>query len=295
MQEDVRAALDRIHKGDLIVLREIDRVCKKHKINFVIDSGTLLGAVRHKSAIPWDDDADVAMLRSDFEKFRRIAAKELKPEFQYVEPDELGNAVFDFVARVVLIDSTIRPDSEEEQYYGSGICNRLAVDIFVIDDVSDSDLVHTLCRGLLTIVYGMGMGHRYRLNREDYTPAAWAVIRVLSAIGKHIPARTIVHWYEAVSRLETGKNKQKHRVYYGNYLFGDIKQIYQKEWFVPTVEVTLDGETFPGPRNWHMCLETQYGDYMKLPPKEKQVPNHMQPQYVQVHHPDMDRPEDKNA
>ena len=78
MNQEMTAALDRIHKGHKIILREITRICRKHGIHYYLDSGTLIGAIRHKSAIPWDDDADIAMLRSDFEKFRRVAADELR-------------------------------------------------------------------------------------------------------------------------------------------------------------------------------------------------------------------------
>lgn len=292
MNQEMTEALDRIHRGHRIILREIARVCQKHHITFFLDSGTLLGAVRHKSAIPWDDDADIAMLRSDFEKFRRVARKELKPQFQYVEPDELGDAVYDFVYRVVLLDSAIRPDSDEEQYYGSGIYNHLMVDIFVIDDVSDKDWVHMLCRGLLVVLYGFGMGHRYALKRENYPGIAGLAVRVLAAVGKHLPARWIVRQYERVCRLESGKNGRRHRCYYGNYLFQDIPQIYQKEWFAPPVEVQLDKDIFPAPKNWHMCLTTQYGNYMELPPVEQRVQVHLKPQYTVIHHPDMEEAQD---
>lgn len=280
--------MEQIHRGHKIILREIERICKKHNITFFLESGTLLGAVRHKSAIPWDDDADIAMLRSDFEKFRKAARKELRPEFLYVEPDELGGAIFDFVPRVVLMDSAIRPDSEEERYYGGGIYNHLLIDIFIIDDVSDSDLFHSLCRGLLTVCYGLGLGHRYKLDMSRYQGISAPAVKLLAAVGKHIPAKRIVSWYDRISRMETGKNRNKGRCYYGNYLFEDIGQIYRKDWFAPAADVVLDGEVFPGPRNWHKCLETLYGNYMELPPEEKRNQPHIKPEYVVIRHPDME-------
>ena len=162
------------------------------------------------------------------------------------------------------------------------------VDIFIVDDVSDSDLFHLFCRGLLTIFYGFGLGHRYELDFSNYPGVTGVVVRVLAAIGKFLPARFIVRQYDRISKMETGKNGEKNRCYFGNYLFGDIKLLYQKEWFGEPVDVLLDGETFPGPKNWHQCLELQYGDYMKLPPVEKRVQPHIQPQYVSISHPDME-------
>ncbi|MCR5834470.1 MAG: LicD family protein [Selenomonadaceae bacterium] len=63
------------------LLKEFDRICKKHDIKWFVFSGTLIGAVRHKGFIPWDDDVDVFMFRPDYEKFKRVVAQELQPPY----------------------------------------------------------------------------------------------------------------------------------------------------------------------------------------------------------------------
>ncbi len=55
--------LTRVHQVNLQMLKEIDRICRKHRLNYVLDAGTLIGAVRHRGFVPWDDDADIAMFR----------------------------------------------------------------------------------------------------------------------------------------------------------------------------------------------------------------------------------------
>ena len=61
--------LQKLHPIHMDMLIEIDRICRKNNINYSLDSGTLIGAIRHGGFIPWDNDADVAMSRSEYEKF----------------------------------------------------------------------------------------------------------------------------------------------------------------------------------------------------------------------------------
>ena len=69
--------LRKVQIKQLTILKEIDRICKKHNIDYWLDGGTLLGAVRHRGFIPWDDDIDIAMKASDIKQFETIAQKEL--------------------------------------------------------------------------------------------------------------------------------------------------------------------------------------------------------------------------
>ena len=59
--------MSRVHEANLTILKEIDRICRKYNIRYMLDAGTLIGAVRHKGFIPWDDDADVAFTRNQYE------------------------------------------------------------------------------------------------------------------------------------------------------------------------------------------------------------------------------------
>lgn len=73
--------LPQIKAVEMIILREIDRICRKHDIKYFLAGGTLLGAVRHNSSIPWDDDFDIGFLRKDFDKFRKACDEELQDPF----------------------------------------------------------------------------------------------------------------------------------------------------------------------------------------------------------------------
>ena len=71
----------------LEMLREVDRICKKHQIQYTLFAGTLLGAVRHQGFIPWDDDLDIVMLRPEYERFLKIAAQEIDTRAFYLQAE----------------------------------------------------------------------------------------------------------------------------------------------------------------------------------------------------------------
>ena len=283
--ENTTAALNQIHDGSHILFRKIGEICERHGIHYYLDSGNLIGAVREKSDLKWDDDADISMTRDDYEIFRKAAKEELPSGFQFVEPADLGKTLLDFVPRVILTDSRMKEDTEEERYYADGIYNHILCDIFIVDDVSDHLLFHKFCRLLQISVYGMSMGKRWKLDFSDYHGLSLAGVRVLSFFGKLFKASTIAKMYDKVSRMEHGKNKKKDRCYFSNCLYPDLHRIFKKEWFLSPVDVEIDGEVFPAPVGYDPILRTLYdSDYMVPPPPESIEMPHCDPAYVELNY-----------
>ena len=105
--------LERIHELLFEMLVAIDELCEKHSITYFLDSGTLLGAVREKDFIPWDDDADISMKREDYEKFLAVA-NELPKPYRLVTPECYGGYFFDFTPRILNMDEPLREQIEME-------------------------------------------------------------------------------------------------------------------------------------------------------------------------------------
>ena len=82
MKETNNTRLRRLQLIELDILKEVDRICKKHHITYYMAEGSLLGTIRHHGFIPWDDDLDIMMLRKDYDKFLELAPHEIGKEYE---------------------------------------------------------------------------------------------------------------------------------------------------------------------------------------------------------------------
>lgn len=272
-KEEKSFDLTKVHETNLKMLREIDRICRKYKIKYALDSGTLLGAIRHKGFIPWDDDVDVMFTRKNFEMFKKVVRRELPEGMSFVEPDEYhgGKAFYDFISRITYDKSQKFEDSGKMAFYDDKI-SRLNVDLFVVDALPDGKMAKKVTKLLHCIVYGLALGHRWKINYSDYKGMMKVFVAVLSSIGKLIPFPVIYKIWKALCQKDSKKNT--HLYFYTNYAPDYFYVEMEKEWDDEVMEAPFEDTKLLIPVGWEHQLKQVYGDYMKLPPKEKQVPEH---------------------
>ena len=265
--------LTKVHQANLSILKEIDRICRKYKLTYVLDSGTLLGAVRHRGFIPWDDDADIAMTRGNAEAFLKIAPRELPKEMELVLPGQFhhGEGFYDFTPRVIYKNSKTHPENEEMAFY-DGKLNHLWVDIFILDVLPESRFGAAAAKGLQTLVYGLAMGHRYHLDYSKYPLVQKVGVGVLAGIGHVLPLRWILSLQRTLARKD--RKKKSRYLYYSNYQPDFLYVTLEQQWSRETVDLMFEDTKLMCPKGWHQVLTLIYGDYKKLPPVSQQVPSH---------------------
>nr|WP_288825662.1 LicD family protein [uncultured Clostridium sp.] len=265
--------LTKVHQANLRILKEIDRICRKHRIQYLLDAGTLLGAVRHKGFIPWDDDADVAFTRPNYQAFLRVVRSELPEDMELLEPEDLrgGKAFYDFTARIIYKKSRTHDDTAEMKYY-EGRLNHLWVDLFTIDELPKNRVASTITLLLHTVIYGLSMGHRYKVDLSKYSLLNKICVGILAMAGKLIPM-SILRKLQFWAAVKDRKGKSGLR-YYSNYQPDYLYVTLKKEWCEETVDLEFEDTRLMAPKGWHEVLTWIYGDYKKLPPKEQQVPTH---------------------
>ncbi|MEY8354750.1 LicD family protein [Lachnospiraceae bacterium 54-53] len=265
--------LTEVHQANLAILKEIDRICRKYKIKYLLDAGTLLGAVRHKGFIPWDDDADVAFTRSNYDAFLKVVRRELPEGMELLEPGDLrgGKAFYDFTARIIYKNSRTHEDSEEMRFY-EGKLNHLWVDLFTIDELPENKAASTFTLLIQTIIYGLAMGHRYKLDFKKYSLINKICVGALALLGKLVPMKTL---RKLQHRMAVKDRKGKSGLwYYSNYQPDYFYVTLKREWCEETVDLDFEDTRLMAPKGWHEVLTWIYGDYRQLPPKEKRVPTH---------------------
>lgn len=271
--------MEKAHRILMILLIEFDKVCRENNIKYYLICGGLIGAVRHKDFVPWDDDIDVAVPREDFDRLKKIAKKVWKKgDFLFIDYNQLGHGAFlDYMTRVIYMKEDI-PVNIFKKIRGKGrvdIDNHMPLDIYILDNAPRDEKKFQRMTKTIQGLYGLGMAHRAYINLSEYEntkPEMQKNIKLLINVGKWIPLAVIFWIYEIVRKRYN--NCEDCDYFQSNGWILCIPWRFKHEWFEEGAEVELRGKKFIAPKEYDQFLKFFYGDYMKLPPEEKRVPTH---------------------
>lgn len=265
--------LQKIFEVELKLLNEVERICKKHDIKYMLDCGTLIGAIRHKGFIPWDDDVDIAFTRDEYERFKRIAPTELPKSMNLFDPMNLAefNAFHDHSPRIMYLNSRKCAPNAETEFYHDGL-NHLCVDIWIFDKLPDEKIKAFWLKTRQKIYYFLSMGHRKELDWSKYTFFQKIVVWVFSTIGKTIPMTKLCKNKDELAKKYNYLSTKE--LYCSNYPPEYYDMHIESKWCDETVYVPFEDTQLKVSKCYEDFLAVEYKDYKTLPPVEERVPAH---------------------
>lgn len=249
--------LRQLQMVELEMVLEVDRICRKHNINYQIIGGTLLGAVRHGGFIPWDDDADVAMLREEYEKFKRVCKKELDTERFYFQDFEETRGYRWSYGKLRRKDTIFLREHQEHMPYEQGVF----IDIFPVDGVPDNYLLRAIHNFHCFCIRKILWSEVGKVADKNAVKRLW--FRWIS----HIPAKFVFKHYKNMIKKNNRKKTSKVRIVLmplPNKGFG-----YLRKWFESSKDFEFEGKLLRGTALEKEFLTFEFGNYMELPPEDK--------------------------
>lgn len=258
---EIDPRLRRLQLAELEILNEFVRVCEKRSLRYYLVGGTLLGAVRHKGFIPWDDDIDVAMPREDYDKFAEISQAELSADYFYQSPETDPNYFLTY--------AKLRKNGTEvyeERFKNAAFHKGIFIDIFPLDFCPKPGPICHLLFNVLAVMNYRGQvdsGEEYRPYEELSGKIGYTVLRLFSPKGLVKARRRLLRLSEALSRKD----------YVASYsgAYGYYKEIFPAEWFKNGQTKKFESIDFEVPFEAALQLMQVYGgEYMTPPPPELQ-------------------------
>ena len=231
------------------ILLELDRICKKENIKYWITDGTLLGAVRHKGFIPWDDDIDICMLSEDYENFLKIAKENLNTSIFLDNKETDKYAFFDFLKLRDRNSKYIEKVHTHTELFHQGI----SIDIFVMDSFDRK------IKPLYKILY---MIKNFKISKGKNRFYFLKLILIKFKIKK------LVSKFLLCFLIQENVERKDFLIGY-RYLW---KQVYESRDIFPLKKIEFEGHKFPCPNNPDAILKELYGNkYMELPPEDQRI------------------------
>ena len=252
-----------IQQMELGIMEYIHEVCQKIGVKYFLAYGSLIGAVRHKGFIPWDDDMDICMLREDYEKLQDYLIANPDERYEVMSYKNNLNYVYPFMKvqdnHTYLLEEDVRIDSNMGIY----------VDIFPVDGYEDDSVF----KDKMTRLIKKRQLSCYTFKGITNTKSILnSLIRYISVIIFYFTNTN--KYIRGIDELAQSRKVDDYELV--DYLiYKDMnKPVWKREWLNQTITGVFEGKEFMIPKNYHEILTSDYGDYTQLPPVELRFSHH---------------------
>lgn len=242
----------------LEIMKVFHNVCEKHGIKYFMLGGTMLGAVRHKGFIPWDDDMDVGIPRKDYEKLLKLPKSEWPQNIVFKTPYNSSDLIFPY-SKIMDLNTTLVEDRLD------GIVEGIYIDIFPLDGAGNS-FKHAKLR-----YWGFYWKQGLLFNNQDHGDKKTILRRLVQ---RYARGRDVKKLYKSLEKWMKRINYDKSSII-GNYAGAwGFKEFMYKNVMESPILYEFEDLKLYGSNDAHSYLNSLYGDYMKLPSLEKRKSHH---------------------
>ncbi|MCC8073234.1 MAG: LicD family protein [Clostridiales bacterium] len=257
--DEIQKRLADLHACEMEIVKEIDRICKKNNITYYLYGGTLLGAVRHKGFIPWDDDVDLVMPRADYDKFAKACETELGSQFFYQTCFNDPNYPMLF-AKVRKNNTRV----SENKWSDLDMHQGCFVDILPLDHFPSDPVRSKLYLQIARILHQSCCFNKCKSSHL----IAHIAFRYLKKKGP-------MYCYKKRDAFLRHVNRHGSKKYYcsfGSHYMPMIRRRLDSDWFGKPIDMEFEGVMLPAPGKWEGYILHLFGEnYMELPPEEDRI------------------------
>jgi len=248
----------------LVILLEVDRICRKYDIKYTIEGGTLLGAIKYKGFVPWDDDIDIVMLRDHYERFLFLCKTELKSNFFLQNSKSKKEYTLQYSKLCMNHTLYVQENSKH-----LNIHHGLFIDIFPIDNINIKTFkYHLAC------IRGISGAIDYKVNKKYSVNKLKSKNFLKNLLCKSLSHLSFTRLNKISYNLMTYYNKKRTSHIFelctGKITVNPLERYIYEE----LIEVEFMGEMVFATKHYNEFLYSRFGDINKLPPIDKRVPSH---------------------
>lgn len=247
------------------IYRDLRSFCDRNSLQVYLHGGSLIGAVRHKGYIPWDDDIDVCMSRPDYEKMLQLSNGGMISDKCLVLDPESTTSFNGYIPVVVYNNSKMMSGQyriEEDL--------KIGISIFVYDGIVSNYFLQKLYYAHMFIIRA-----EHALCRADFEHVNTVSAKRIGPLLQRFYKKEDVKKYKAkILALQKKYPYERSTYVSANADFQSSREVCRKSEFEQAVEVMFEGVKSYAYSHYDSHLRKYYGDYMQLPPKEKQIPKH---------------------